>query len=385
MKIAIIRKDFFTSWGGGERYAVNLSEGLANLGHDVHVFAHRWGKNVHPDITFHHVPAITLFSSLKNLSFAHMCRKLLSRQRFDITQSLSQTYPQDVYRMGDGIHRHWLRIQSSHPLYRWCKTLTLRQQVILYLEKQTFSPANYRMIICNSHLCRRQASQYFKVPEEKISVIYNGVDHAAFHPGLRRKHNLALRQKLRIAENAVVILFVAGNFRRKGLWYLIDALPFLREKREDIKLVVVGRGNSSRYRRRADQLGVGERLLFSGETDTIAHFYGMGDLLVLPTAYDPFSNVCLEALACGIPAITTSENGAAEIIKPGETGVVVSDPSNSKEFAEGISLFLPAERREAVRMKAVESVRPFTIEGNTRRTLEVYHQVISMKRRMVRK
>jgi len=380
MKIALIRKDYFRSRGGGERYAVNLSEGLANMGHDVHMFAHQWEKINHPGITFHKVPAFTLFSSLKNLSFAYMCRKLVDRERFDIIHSLSQTYPQDVYRMGDGIHRHWLRIQTPHPVFRFLKTLTLRQQVVLYLEKQTFNPSNYRMIICNSNLCKQHAIHYFKVPEEKICVIYNGVDHAAFHPGLRKEYNARIRKKLQIPEKAFVVLFIAHNFARKGLTYLINSLPFIKERKELIKLVVVGRGNISSYQHLADQIGFGKQLLFSSETDNIIKFYGIGDVLVLPTSYDPFSNVCLEALACGIPVITTPQNGAAEIIKPEDTGVVITDPSNSKELANGISCFLSAEVRDSVRIKAVKSVQPFTVEENTRRTLEVYQRILSMKK-----
>jgi len=379
VKIALIRKDFFQSRGGGERYAVNLGKGLAKLGHDVHVFAHMWEKNFYSGITFHKVPTFTFFSSLKNLSFAYNCRKMLENEHFDIIHSLSQTYFQDIYRMGDGVHRHWLRVQTPHPVYRFLKKLPLRQQAILHLENQTFHPSNYRLIICNSHLCEKHAVRYFKVPEERICVIYNGVDHATFHPGLRNEHNAVLRKKLQIHEKAFVILFIARNFSRKGLAYLIKSLPFIREKKELLKVVIIGRGESASYRHMARRTGFEEQLLFIGKSDNISQFYGIGDILVLPTLYDPFSNVCLEALACGIPVITTRENGAAEIIQQGETGIVIPDPSRSDELAEGISRFLSLEIRRSVRKKAVKSVNEFTIERNTRQTLEAYHRVLTMK------
>jgi len=351
VKIALIRKDYFLSRGGGERYSVNLSEGLAKLGHEVHVFANTWGKPPDHGISIHKVPTLTFSSSLKNLSFAYNCRKLLARENFDIVHSLSQTFSQDVYRMGDGIHRHWLKIQTPNFFYRFLKTLTPRQQVILFLEKKTFHPSNYRMIICNSQLCKRHAVTYFRVPEEKIRVIYNGVDHAQFHPGLRDTFNREMRKKLHISEETTVILFVARNFKRKGLHYLIQSLPLIRKGNEPIIVLVVGRGNPSPFRRIAEKMGCAEQLLFVGETEKIFQYYGVGDISVLPTLYDPFSNVCLEALACGIPVVTTRGNGASEIINPGETGFVVSDPHNHLELAKGISCFLPQEARVSVREK----------------------------------
>jgi UDP-glucose:(heptosyl)LPS alpha-1,3-glucosyltransferase len=131
----------------------------------------------------------------------------------------------------------------------------------------------------------------------------------------------------------------------------------------------------------AQQIGLGEQLFFVEETDNIFHYYGVGDILVLPTLYDPFSNVCLEALACGIPVITTRENGASEIIRSGETGVVISDPHNRVGLAAGISSFLSHDVRNAVRGKAPQSVQNFTIEANTLKTFEAYKQVLGIKQK----
>lgn len=380
MKVALIRKDYFRSRGGGERYAVNLSVGLAKAGHDVHVFAHQWESTADQQLAFHKVPIFTAFSSAKNLSFARNCQKMLSSEQFDIIHSLSQTYSQDVYRMGDGIHRHWLKIQTPVPYRRILKTMTPRQQVILYLERRTFHPSNYLMMIANSRLGKRHAITYFNVPEEKIEVIYNGVDHAHFHPGLRNAYNVLMRKNLGIPNNIPVVLFIARNFKRKGLASLIKALPLLHQRRIPAKLLVVGRGDSAPYQHLANQVDCGDSLLFVGETDQVAQYYGVGDLLALPTLYDPFSNVCLEALASGIPVVTTQENGAAEIIKPGKTGYVMSDPADCGELAGAIAPFLSLEKRESLQAEATDSVRHLTIEENTRQTIDVYQRVLLMKK-----
>jgi UDP-glucose:(heptosyl)LPS alpha-1,3-glucosyltransferase len=380
VKIALIRKDFLLARGGGERYAVNLAATLAGVGHEVHVFASQWEEEAAKGLVMHRVPVCRASSALKNISFAYCCRKALKPGDFDIVHSLSQTYPQDVYRMGDGIHRHWLKVQTPHPFFRAVKSWTLRQGVILWLEGKTFHPRNYRMIICNSRLGAQHARRYYQVPETRLRVIYNGVDRERFHPGLREEHNASVRAKLRLPESAVVLLFVAGNFERKGLAVLIEALPLVLSSDPSAHLVVVGKGKEKSYRTMAGRAGVGERVRFTGESERISQYYGLGDIFVLPTRYDPFSNACLEALASGIPVITTRENGAAEIIKPGETGVALSPEVGREELAAGISSFLPRERRRESREKAVHSVRLFTIEENARQTLEVYDAVVREKR-----
>jgi UDP-glucose:(heptosyl)LPS alpha-1,3-glucosyltransferase len=211
-------------------------------------------------------------------------------------------------------------------------------------------------------------------------VIYNGVNHAQFNPGLRERYNKEIRKKLRIPENAVVILFIAHNYKRKGLLSLIQSLPLLRQGKDSVTVLVVGRGNPLPFRRIAQNNGFGEQLVFVEATDNIFPYYGVGDIVTLPTLYDPFSNICLEALACGIPVVTTEENGASEIICPEETGVVISDPHDHVALAEGISRFLPREVRNSVREKAPQSVQNFTVEKNIFETLKVYKQVMEVKK-----
>lgn len=379
MKIALVRKDFLLARGGGERYAVNLAEALAGLGHEVHVFASHWDERAGERLVLHRVSACHVSSALKNLSFAFGCRQALDPSCYDIVHSLSQTYPQDVYRMGDGIHRHWLEVQTPQPVLRLLKRLTLRQAVILWLEKRTFHPRNYRMIICNSHLAAEHARRYYQVPEARVKVIYNGVDHAQFHPGLREAHQAAVRETLRLPKQALVLLFVARNFERKGLRLLIEALPLVANADPSVHLVVVGKGKEKPYQQAAGRAGVGERVRFAGESARISPFYGIGDIFVLPTRYDPFSNACLEALAAGIPVVTTQENGAAEIIRRGETGVVLPAAANREELAAGISRFVPLASRREARAKASASVRHLTVEENARQTVEVYERVVREK------
>ena len=380
MKLALIRKEYTLSWGGAESYVVHLSRYLAERGHTVHIFANTWDVPSDPCITFHRVPMLGFYSPLKNLSFAFATKRLLKKEHFDIVNGFSQVYPQDVYRMGDGLHRHFLKVQSPKALSKFFDHLNPRHRSILFIEKQIFKPKNHYSIIANSRLCKNQALDYYSVPEKKVEVIYNGVDRKRFNPAVREAYRSDVRTQLSIGDDQIVILYVSRNYKRKGLHVLIQALSLIKDRPDGLKVVVVGRENSLPYQRLAIQYGVRDNLLFVGEERVLEKYYGTSDLLVLPTLYDPFSNVCLEALACGLPVITTRGNGAAEIINDGKNGYIIEDPRNPAELAERLTLLLTKAVREEMGKLAARSAQHFTTEENARRTLALYEKVFERKK-----
>jgi len=380
MKIALIRKEYTLSWGGAESYVVHLSTQLVERGHEVHVFANTWDSPSDPRITFHQIPMLTFCSPVKNLTFALHTKRLLKEETFDIVSGFSQIYPQDIYRMGDGLHLHFLHTQSPYTLLRFLKYLNPRHLLILFIEKQIFKPQNYHYLIANSEMCKHHAMNYYQVPEDRIEVIYNGVDVERFNPLVRETYRSSMRKELHIGDQDTVILFVSRNYKRKGLHYLIESLSLLGEKAHTVKVVVVGRGNPEPYQHLALKCGISDNILFVGEEKTLEKYYGASDLLVLPTLYDPFSNVCLEALACGLPVITTKSNGAAEIIEEGKNGFITESARDIKEIAQRISLLLSKEVREEMRNHAAISAKKYTIAENAQKTLALYEKVFTRKK-----
>lgn len=379
MKIALIRKEYTCSLGGAEHYVVNLSRQLLKMGHEVHVFANTFDRPSDAGITFHKVPVLAFFSPLKNLTFALNTKRLLKKETFDIINGFSQVYAQDIYRMGDGLHLHFLNTQHTNPLIRFLTYLNPRHLVILLIEKQIFKPQHVRHIVANSKMCKSQAIHYYRVPHERIDVIYNGVDLKRFTPGVRETYRLRVRERLHISDQEIVILFVSRNYKRKGLDCLIKSLSHLGEKADTIKVIVVGRGHPRPFKRLAKSIGLSDKIIFVGEETIIETYYGASDLLVLPTRYDPFSNVCLEALACGLPVITTKSNGAAEIIEDGKNGIIVDDAENTEALANAISLLLSKNRREEMGKHAALRAKPYTIEANAQKTLALYQKVLAKK------
>jgi UDP-glucose:(heptosyl)LPS alpha-1,3-glucosyltransferase len=380
MKVALVRKEFTRSWGGAESYAVSLATELVARGHEVHVFANTWDTPADTPITFHRIPMIDFYSPFKNLSFAFNTKRALAGERFDIVNSLSQMYPQDIYRMGDGLHRHLFTVQFPHPLTKFFQHLNPRHRAILFVENRIFKSTNYSHIVANSKLCKQQAYTYYRVPADRIEVIYNGVDSERFNPALRETYRSDLRNQLSIGDHETVLLFVSRNFKRKGLIPLIKSISLMGNKAAALKVLVVGRGNPRPYQGLADRQGVAGRLLFVGEEKNIEKYYGASDFLVLPTLYDPFSNVCLEALACGLPVITTESNGAAEIITQGKNGYTVEDADDAKTLAHRITLLLSHDTREAMARNARSTAQHYTTGENTQKTIALYEKVLAQKK-----
>jgi UDP-glucose:(heptosyl)LPS alpha-1,3-glucosyltransferase len=376
VKIALVRKDFSPKGGGGERYSVDLARGLRDSGHEVHVFAHRYEPM--RGVSFHSVAVPLKPFGLQNWLFAQNVRHALSKNEFDIVNGISQIYPQDIYRLGDGIHKHWLTVRRPRMFSHVYDKISPRHRLLLHLEKKIFSPGNYKRIIANSELCKQHAIKYYKVPPQLVDVIFCGVDFAIFNSSVRNE-GAQLRRSLGIGREPLVVLFVGTNYERKGLDTVFQGISRLRYK-EKYRLLVVGKGNIPRYQRFAQKLGLQEITVFCGYQEHMPPFYGAADIFVLPSYYDPFGNVCLEAMACGLPVITTRETGVSELMAHGRSGFVMDHPGEISTLANWLEALEDPELRRSMGAEAQEQVAFLTIERNVERTILAYEKVLEDKK-----
>jgi UDP-glucose:(heptosyl)LPS alpha-1,3-glucosyltransferase len=334
MRLAFVKKRF-SVYGGAEQYLRTMLGELKKEGHDLHVFANRWTDLA--GLAFHKVDILPVTSFLSMLSFSRNAAAGLKKERFDCIVSFERTEYQDIYRAGDGCHRAWLDIRGEmEPLYRRVSfSLNPLHRYTLALEKRIF--ADTPLIVVNSQLVKQQIRHYYGTPDEKIAVAYNGVDLAVYLPGNKSKYRTDLRKAYGISDNDKVILFVGSGFGRKGVGILIKSFPYVRSNiGERVVALIVGKGDSACYHGLAKRLGVSDNIIFTGPQPEIAKYYAAADIFVLPTIYDPFSNACLEAMASGLPVITTKNNGVAEIIEDGKDGFVTESVSDPSELADKI-------------------------------------------------
>jgi UDP-glucose:(heptosyl)LPS alpha-1,3-glucosyltransferase len=354
MKIGVVRQRF-VAHGGAERYLQAVVAELAARGHEVHVFANAWVGQDSAAYVFHRVPMVRVTSFLKVLSFALSSRKVIQRAGCDVIFSLERTLEQDVYRAGDGVHAEWLAQRRKYPGIGSAPINPLHL-TLLRIERRTFSIECTRCIIANSNRGKEEIVRHYGFPSERITVIHNGVDLKRFQPAAR-EHS-----------GRLPLLFVGTGWERKGLPYCIQALAKLPA---DTRLRVVGKGDAARYLRLAASLGVAERVEFAGHDVEVAREYAAADLLVHPAIYEPFANVCLEAMASGVPVVTSRVNGASEIVEHGRNGAIVEEPNDIGSLAAAIQMFADKSTREAASSAARKTAEQLPFSLNVTRTLEV--------------
>lgn len=360
VRIAIVKNNFFSSGGGSERYTNGLVTQLQARGHEVHVLAARWDPSaVAMGVVIHRVPITNGPPFVRALSFALSCRRVVDEAHCDLVLSNERTIRQDVCRAGSGCHREWMiqrRRYSPWPNrdLMWLHPL---HPSLLWIEKRTYSPENTRQIIANSHRGKEEIIRHYQFPAERIHVIHNGVDCDRFRPAARKADR-----------RETVLLLVGSGFERKGLEFAVRALARLPGS---VRLEVAGKGAPARYRRLAKRLGVADRLRFLGSTARMEDVYAGADILIHPAIYEPFSNACLEAMACGLPVITSRINGASEIIQAGRNGNVVEDPADARALAGAIEPFIdPALRAQAATV-ARQTAEAMPMSLNVEKTLAV--------------
>lgn len=374
MKIALVTKEFLPQRGGAERYSEALATTLARLGHELHIFSARFAPEVVPLFQLHQVGWPWYPHPVKSLAFiSKMHKAILAAGPFDIVYALTHYYPADMYRAGDGVQRHWAQINHPNLIARTVAQLMPKRLATLYVERAIYNTSHCRAIVTNSQLVKHHIQTFYPFPASNIHVVYNGVDQRLFCPGTAQTRE-AWRHKWSIGEKTMVLLFVAHNWKRKGLTTLLQGSARLLRERLAM-VVVIGRGKPNAWQPLLQKLEIAGQVLFIPATPEIVAWYQNADVLVLPTQYDPFSNVCLEAMACGLPVITTQENGASELIRPGQNGYILSSARAHEELAVQLAAMQDPQKRHDLGKDAFETAQTFTVERNALETLEVCRKI----------
>ena len=332
MKLAIIRQRY-DAHGGAERFVARAAAALQEHGTQTTIIAREWVGET-GDTDWQRCDPFYLGRIWRDRGFARAACRAIADGDFDLVQSHERIPCCDVYRAGDGVHAQWLQYRAKmlSPLQRLWLACSPFHRHLLAAERRLFRSPRLRAVICNSQMVRDEIARWFPALSDRLHVIYNGVDLARYHPSLVREHRTAMRERLGIPQAAKTLLFVGAGFERKGVRVLLDS--FKRISGEPVYLVVVGRDrHARRFEAYARSLGLCENIHWAGPQSDVAPWYGLADVFVLPTLYDPFPNAALEALASGLPVITSEHCGTAEIIREGWNGFVCRDPCDAGELA----------------------------------------------------
>lgn len=359
LSIGFVRRGYSSS-GGAEAYLKRLAAGVCAQGHAAQLFTTgEWPEQEWP------FGAVTRIRGESPMRFADELEQVRARVKCDVLMSLERVWSCDVYRAGDGVHRAWLnrRAKLAGPLRRVADALSPKHFATLRLEQSLFGRAAARRVIANSQMVKTEIAQIYGYPATQIDLVPNGVPVEQFRRS--EEQRAETRAELGLADDDTAVLFVGSGWERKGLRYAVEAVEAVRNER--MRLLVAGKGNDAAFASPA--------VRFLGVRSDLPALYGAADLFLLPTIYDPFSNASLEAIAAGLPVITTRANGCAEIIDEGRHGSVVEQPDDVPALARSLRFWSDSARRTEARPHLLELAARYDISVNVGRTLEILLQV----------
>ena len=320
--------------GGVERVIHECAGYLAGRGHEVTVFATEWEAG---DLPIHYERVIHRMwpAFVRPRSFFRECTNRLSKASFDICASFGSECPTGGVFWAQSVHRAWLErvkaFRASMSLGRWKQRLNPLHPVLLRLEHEHFARRKYRKIIAMTPEVQNDLQQIYGVPAGDVVLVPNGVSLTEFNIARCADRRDEMRRKLGYAKTDKVVIFVANETERKGFKPMLRAIESFRDS--SIRILAVGKLDS---RAASDS----QQVTFTGPTNDAAGYYAAADVFVLPTQYEAWGLVIVEALACGLPVITSRLAGAAVAVREGATGELLDDPRDDSEIASKLSRIL---------------------------------------------
>lgn len=386
MKIALCYESMMPNKGGCETYLADLARSLVNDHHEVHLFTTRYDAQAFPDaVMYHLLPQSTGVRFLRPWQFAKACYQTLQQHTFDVTVGFIKTWGQDVLMPQGGFHaastEHNLQKNAS-PLLRGFMRLVQKidpkQWSFRALERrQLFDFAS--MLVVPSKMVQRHAWEYYQIGEARVKVVHNAIDTERFPTQDRLLIRSQMRDQHHLHPEDNVGLFVGHNYRLKGLSSLFHAIQQI-PKEVNFRLLICGSAKYQRFERLARRMGISERLRFLGFHPDVREAYFATDFLIHPSFYDPCALVTMEALACGLPVITTKLNGGSELLTPPLAALTIETPHDHNTMAKNIiKLCQPAERAMLSRT-AREVAKAWTFADHYRSLLSIFEEVARMKR-----
>ena len=377
--------------GGAETYVADLCRNLVQAGHRVDLYAESWAdRALPPQVNKIKVAAPGRTRIERILSFARNSEKAIRQANHDCSIGFINTWFHDVIIPQGGVGQGSLAANAdrfsplARPLYLAAKKMNPKYWVHRLIERAQYAEKRQPRVIAVSNLVKRDLMQYHHVPLHRIYVVPNAIDPRRLEVSQPGALRCAFRNRIGIEPGDLVGLFAGHNFALKGLKPLLEALGERRARNRagrPIHLLVCGGGDTTSYRRLCRRLGLAETVHFLGFYPKVEDCYWSSDFFVQPTYYDPCSLVVMEALACGLPVITTAKNGASEMMENGREGFILSEPAARGELVAALEHMADDTARRAMSAKAAALGRYQTFDVHVARLIAIFEEVAAAKSR----
>lgn len=357
MRQIVLLKSRSNNHGGLEKYASRIANAFLEKGDQVTILTS--GTAPQSEIPVFTTKTVPWPAFLRMEQFDLFVRKWLKNQKADLIFGMDRNRHQTHIRAGNGVHAAYLRSRfQTDSLFKACIChLNPLHRKILELEQAAFENPSLQKLFTNSEMVKNQVQRYYNVDPSKIQVIHNGVEwHEMENDFLkweeRREEGL---KKFLLDPNHFHFLFIGNGYSRKGLDPLLVALS--RIKKEPFHLSVIGKDNRMDiYRAKAIQLGLKDKVRFFGPSGEIRLFYQLADCLVIPSFYDPFANVTIEALAMGLFILSSKLNGGHEILTP-KNGAVIDDLLDPDAIVKALQIAMQHRKTNSSAQQIRSSVK----------------------------
>lgn len=234
----------------------------------------------------------------------------------------------------------------------------------------------YRRIVAISERVRTQLKDYYNIADERIVTIPNGINLSRFNPENARQRT-TVRKSFGVPDDVRLLLFVGSQFRLKGLEFVIRAMSQMETK---AMLLVVGGDSAAHFKRLADQLNVGDRVIFAGARRDLPEIYPAADAFVFPTLYETFALVCLEAMASGLPVLASPVGGIEDYLVDNKNGFHIKrDP---REIASKLDqLLTDPDLQTRFRENGIATASNYSWERIARQYLNLFNEVAAERSR----
>lgn len=383
MNVALVIERIEAWRGGAETSTVQFARHLGSIGCNVTV------------VTMTDVPSTPAMSivpikvgagwrAARTWRFVRGAAKYFRTHQFDIVHAIAPCPFADVYQPRGGtvpemLSRNLaLRPSAVKRGLKWVgQRADLKYRLLAGLEKRLLTRRPAPWVIAISQYVSNQLKRHYGFDAARIRLIFNGVDPDTSPAHERRRHRIEIRRQFGLADDDLVLLAVAHNFRLKGVDKMIQAMADGRVRElGNVFAIIVGRDNPKNLVERAAATGLADRVFFAGPSQRVSAFFHAADVLVHPTYYDPCSRVVLEAMAAGLPVITTRYNGAAERITDGREGYVIDCPTDLAALADRIARLADADHRRRCAQAAPAAVEQFTVARHAAEVMRLYEEVL---------
>jgi UDP-glucose:(heptosyl)LPS alpha-1,3-glucosyltransferase len=412
MKLALIIEHFDASRGGAEHLTVWLAGQLLAQGIEVHIVCHDVAHRVSrmgaatqragydadrspqdsgipdfpPNLRIHRLRGMRMSTGLGFRRFGQRAAKWCKDNKPDIAHSMTVAFPGDIYHPHAGvyarIHAQAVASRPTSAAKRWKQFLlgtSFKQQTLLALERRAVRPASAggpRRIIAICQMMADHLQSDYAVPPAQIFTLENPRMADPPDTAQSAEDRAWFRGHYKLAPTDKIALFVGHDFRRKGLHWAIQTI----RQTSDWKLLVVGLGKTRPYLEQANLAGLADRVRFVGPTRQMSQIYSAGDALLLPTFYDSFGLVAIEALSFGLPVLSTAHLGAASLVKSHDAGIIVPTPRDIAPLAhylESLPMTGPAHDDLATRARLAST--GMTAKMYVQKLLALYQELQTTK------